>query len=176
MRRRQRVFNRLAEYRPGRMRISAAPGLPRQLGFQEPNRSLPGELGCRRIIRVRSVLLKKPVLCPRICVERDVLPTGCTEDLLEILHHGGVFKFVRLSEMSEEGRPNLGIVAISRPVEEDDRSHVRGEFLCQPKSPKCAHGKANDSEGLSPHPRMDLKASHSALDLSAGCFLIEFRH
>ena len=64
------------------MRISAAPGLPRQLGLQKSNRSLPGELGCRRIIRVRSIFLEKPVLCPRICVERDVLPTGCAEDLL----------------------------------------------------------------------------------------------
>src|SRR5207249_1046627 len=78
--------------------------------------------------------------------------------------------------MSEEGRSDLGIVPISRPVEEDDRSHVRGELLRQPKAPKCAHGKANDSETFSPHPRMDLKAFHSALDLSAGCFLIEFRH
>src|SRR2546430_12484931 len=107
------------------MRISAAPGLPRQLGFQEPNRSLPGELGCARVIRVRSVLLEKPVLCPRICVERDVLPTGCAEDLLEILHDGRGFKFVRLSEMSEDGRSDLGIVPISRPVEEDDRSQDR---------------------------------------------------
>src|SRR5437879_8732068 len=120
------------------MRISAATGLPPQLGFQESNRSLPGELGCRRIIRVRSVFLEKPVLCPRICVERDVLPTGCAEDLLEILHDGGGFKFVRLSEMSEEGRSDMGIVATSRPVAEDDRSNVRGDLLRQPNHHKRA--------------------------------------
>src|SRR5438309_11235405 len=111
------------------MRISAAPGLRRQLGLQKSNRSLPGELGCRRIIRVRSICLEKPVLCPRICVERDVLPTGCAEDLLEILHDDGGFKFVRLSEMSVEGRSDLGIVAIYCPVEEDDCGHVRGGLL-----------------------------------------------
>src|SRR2546430_8236754 len=49
-------------------------GRPGQLSPQESNRSLPGELGCARVMRVRSVLLEKPVLCPRICVERDVLP------------------------------------------------------------------------------------------------------
>src|SRR5437879_12702182 len=111
------------------MRISAAPGIPRQLGLQKSNRSLPSELGCRRIIRVRSVFLEKPVLCPRICVERDVLPTGCAEDLLEVLHDGGGFKFVRLSEMSEEGRSDLGIVAFSSHVEQNDSNNVRGAIL-----------------------------------------------
>src|SRR5256885_3058960 len=130
---------------------SARHGRPGQLSPQESNRSLPGELGCRRIIRVRSVFLEKPVLCPRVCVERDVLPTGCAEDLLEILHDGGGFKFVRLSEMSEKGRSDPGIDAISRPQEEDDRSHIHGEFLRQPKPPKSAQGKPKHSKAFSPY-------------------------
>src|SRR2546422_852417 len=113
------------------------------------------KLGCRGIICVRSVFLEKPVRRPRVCVEREVL-SPCAEVLLEISHGGRGFKFVRLSEMTEEGRCYVGIVSIPRPVEEDDRSNVRGELLRQPKTPEGPHGKADDTEVFSPHPRMAL--------------------
>src|SRR2546428_11322297 len=136
-------------------RSSFACSLPGQLPRQESNRSLPRKLGCRGIIRVRSVFLEKPVRRPRVCVEREVLYPRA-EVLLEISYGGGGLKFVRLCEMTEEGRFDVGIVSISRPIEEDDRSNVRGELLRQPKTPECPHGKADDSEVLSLHPRMAL--------------------
>src|SRR5437870_13512643 len=129
-------------------RSSFACSLPGELPRQESNRALPRKLGCRGIIRVRSVFLEKPVRRPRVCVEREVL-YSCAKVLLETLHRGGGFKFVRLSEMTEEGRFDVRVVAIPRPVEEDDRSNVRGELLRQPKTPECPHGKADDSEVFS---------------------------
>src|SRR5207244_1413335 len=107
---------------------SIARSLPGQLPRQESNRSLPRKLGCRGIIRVRSVFLEKPVGRPRVCVEGEVL-YPCAEVLLEISHGGRGFKFVGLSEMTEEGRFDVGIVSIPRPIEEDDRNDVRGKLL-----------------------------------------------
>src|SRR6266702_318501 len=140
---------------PAGIRPSVACSLLGQLGRQESNRSLPCKLGCRGIIRVRSVFLEKPVRRPRVCVEREVLYPRA-EVLIEISYGGRGFKFVRLSEMTEEGRFYVGIVSIPRPVEAADRSDVRWELLRQPKPPECPHGKADDSEVLSLHPRMAL--------------------
>src|SRR5438132_14788 len=120
----------------------------RQLRRQESSRPLPRKLGCRAIIRVGSVVLEEPVRRPRVCVEREVR-YPCAEVLLEISHGGRGFKFVRLSEMTEEGRLDVGIVSIPRPIEEDDRSDIRWELLRQPKTPECPHGKADDSEVFS---------------------------
>src|SRR6266436_6661663 len=99
--------------RSGWTRRSIARARPRQLRRQESNRSLPRKLGCRGIIRVSSVFLEKPVRGPRVCVEREV-PPACAEVLLEISHGGGGLKFVRLCEMTEEGRLDVGIVSIPR--------------------------------------------------------------
>src|SRR5207244_5121379 len=143
------------------------------LRCQESNCSFPRELGCGSIIGVRSVFLEKPVRGPRICVERDVL-SSCAEDLLEIPDGGGGFKFVRLGEMTEEGCLDPGIVAVPRPVEEDDRSHVGGERLRQPKTPECSHRKAHHSEVFSPYPQMALQASQAASNISLGRCLIDF--
>src|SRR5207245_11809612 len=124
---------------------------PEQCRRQESNRPLPRKLCCRGIICVRSVFLEKPVRRPRVCVEREVL-SPCAEVLLEISHGGRGFKFVRLSEMTEEGRCYVGVVSITRPVEEDDRSNVRGELRRQPKTPAGSHGQADEAEAHSTTP------------------------